>query len=134
MKRRPSLTASQAEQRATWQYRAIEATRGNQSQLGALILAILGKAPDHPPRFGSGGVITSDGYLTAHFQDKAGDWHMGAFVGSVEDFVNNLRGLSEHLKLTDRENNELFAEAKKWITHDYRALATDELGNPKKEN
>lgn len=126
-----TVAADIARQRATWQYRAVEATGGNRSQLGAIVIAMLGKAPDNPPRFGSAAVITSDGYVQAHFQSKDGQWHEGAFVGAVDDLVGNFRGLADHLKLSDAERVEMFDELRKWISVDYRAHATDELGGPK---
>lgn len=126
-----AVTADIERQRATWQYRAVLATGGNKSQLGAIVIAVLGKAPDNPPRFGSAAVITSDGYVQAHFQTKDGVWHQGAFVGAVDDLVANFRGLADHLKLSDAERVEMFDELRKWISVDYRANATDELGGPK---
>lgn len=115
----------------SWKARALIATRGNQSQLGAILIAILGRAPDHPPRFGSGAVITSDGYVLAHFQDIRGEWHAGAFVSSVDELVGNFRGLADHLKLSDAERVEMFNELRMWITTDERANALDELSQPK---
>ncbi len=48
-----------------WQERAIEATRGNQSQLGAIILAMLARVPHNPafPRFSGLATVTSDGFV-----------------------------------------------------------------------
>ena len=103
--------------------RAIAATRANQSQLGAIMLAILGRRPRRPPMFpGGGATITSDSYVTADFIDKDGVGHRGAFVCDIADLVRNFRELADHLKLTDEERTEMFSELRKWIRRDYRAV------------
>jgi hypothetical protein len=104
-----------------WKIDALLATQGNQSKLGAILIAVLGRAPDNPPRFGSGAVITSDGAVLCHFQDKRGDWHEGAFVCSVAELVSNFRGLADHLKLSDEDRKDMLNEVRMWVTTDYRA-------------
>lgn len=107
--------------RQNWRYRAIEATKGNQSKLGCIVLAILGRAATNPPWFGPTCVITPDGYVLANFVDKERRLHEGYLIGDVEDFVGNLRGLADHLRLTDDERVEFFEQAQKWVAVDYRA-------------
>lgn len=115
-------TIDQAVQRETWQYRAVEATGGNQSKLGAIVLAILGKFPPSGRNmFGRTCTITSDGYVMADFTDRDGELHLGAFVGDVADLIRNFRGLADHLKLKDAERQEMFAELRKWIAKDWRS-------------
>lgn len=106
--------------RNSWQRKVIEATRGNQSQLGAIVICALGRKPKHPPRFLGPATITSDGYLIAQFQKRNGDYVSG-FIGSVEDFNNNLRGLADHCKLNDADRKAFFETMKQWIATDYRA-------------
>lgn len=116
------LTEEQERERATWQYRAIAATKGNTSRLGCILLAVLGRNAKHPPWFGANAVITSDGYVLSHFTGKDGVMHYGAFVGSVNDLVKNFRGLAEHLKLSDKEQAEMFVQLQQWIQRDYRIV------------
>lgn len=110
------------EERESWQYRAVAATRGNTSQLGALVIAIL-KRPGRqaPPAFGPSAVITPDGFVMSNFVDKHGMVAVGVVVGSVDEVVGNFRGLADHLKLNDAERQEMFDLMRDWISTDYRA-------------
>lgn len=118
------LTEAQEKERQSWQYRAIEATRGQQSRLGTLLLAVLGKTVDsglkHPPSFGPSGVITPDSFVLSNFIDRNGTAHVGVVVGSLEDVIDNFRNLADVLKLDDAERVELFAELRMWISADNR--------------
>jgi hypothetical protein len=115
---------SPEEERATWQYRAVAATKGNQSQLGCILLAVIGKNAKHPPQFICGASITSDGFIMCSFVDRDGVGHMGAFVGSVSDLVTNFRGLADFLKLNDVDRTEMFDKVRAWIKTDYRTKKT----------
>lgn len=126
-----AITLARAAAGRPWRVRALEATHGNQSQLGAILIAVLGRAPDHPPRFGSGAVITTDGHVLAHFQTRDGEWHHGAYVATVQEINDNFRGLADHLKLSDADRVEMFDELRKWFVTDYRATALDENNRPK---
>ena len=106
--------------RPAWHAKAIEATRGNQSQMGALVIAILGKRPKYGPWFGKSATITTDGYLICDFMDRHQAFHMGAFVGSVRDLIVNLRGLADHLQLNDEDRKAMFLAARQWIATDCR--------------
>ncbi len=107
--------------RATWQYRAIAATRGNQSKLGTILIAILGRQRQTRPQFGSSATITSDGFVMSRFIGRDGEGHEGAFVCGVADLTRNFRGLADHLKLRDGERGEMFTALRQWIALDYRA-------------
>jgi len=114
------LTLEQEAQRADWRYRAISATKGNQTQLGAVLLAVLGKAPTGVPKFVGSATITSDGYITANFIDKSGTYHTGAFVCDVEDLQRNFSGLADHLNFSDADRIAMFTKVREWIFKDYR--------------
>lgn len=118
------LTEEQERQRATWQYRAVEATRGNQSQLGCILLAVLAKAADNPPKITGSATITSDGYVLANFTGRDGIPRHQAFICDVEDLQRNFSGLADHLKLSDADRVAMFGEVKKWIWKDFRANST----------
>lgn len=107
-------------ERAHWKYRAVKATNGPNTRLGAILLAVLKKQRGTLPRFASSAVVTSDGFILCTFTTREGVIHNGAFVGSVADLVANFRGLADHLKLTDAERTEMFNAVRGWIAHDYR--------------
>jgi hypothetical protein len=103
--------------------RAVVATRGNQTLLGCILLAVLGKAASNPPRFGSGAVIRLDGTVTAHFQGRNGAWTEGAHIANIIEVRDGFRRLADALDLGDEDRGDMFTELAKWITHDERALA-----------
>lgn len=106
----------------TWKDRVVSATRGNQTQLGTILLAALDRNVEGDfPQFGEHATVTSDGFITCNFIARDGRSHFGAFVGSVSDFTANLRALSKHLGLTKEEREELLDVALSWIKADYRS-------------
>lgn len=106
--------------RESWQCKVVEATRGNTTQLGAIIVAILRQTPASGKRcFGQTAVITSDSMVLCDFIDRHGQKFPSAFVCSVRDLKSNLARLADHCKLSDDERKELFAAARGWISHDY---------------
>jgi hypothetical protein len=106
--------------RASWQYRAIAATRGNQTRLGAVLLGVLGKSGDRYPAYGLNAEIDAHGVVWSAMHDRYGNPYRRVIVGDVEDLTNNFRGLADHLKLSDGERKEMFDALRKWISHDYR--------------
>lgn len=114
------LTARQEQERATWQYRAVQATRGNQSRLGCILLAVLGKNAKNPPWFGRSAIITSDGFVLANFCTAAGEVKHGALVCNAAELTANFRGLADHLKLGDKDREAMFVAVRQWIAEDYR--------------
>lgn len=113
------LTERQELERASWQYKAIQATAGNQTRLGTILLAAIGRSAKHPPWFGNSAVITSDSFVMCDFTDKRYTQHSGAFVCSVTELRDNFRGLADHLKLGDKDREAMFAKVREWISHDY---------------
>jgi hypothetical protein len=114
--------------RASWQYRAVEATRGPETKLGAILLAVLDKQRRTIPQFRGKATITSDGFVMCNFLAKDGGLRLGAFVCDVDDLVRNFRGLADHLKLSDAERKEMFQAVRNWIGTDYRS--NKDLGFP----
>lgn len=115
----------------TWKEKAVAATRGNNTQFGAILLAALDgdtreamrkrfKLRQHPA-FASCACVTSDGFLIASFIDRNGEGHQGAFVGAVRDYVTNVKGLTAHLKLNETEREEFHTLMRGWIGTDYRS-------------
>ena len=105
----------------SWQGKAIQATGGNRSKTGAIVLAILAQTPPEPPAFGHGAVITSDGFVMCDFLDRDNVLHTGAFVSSVDELTSNFRRLRDHLKLTDAEGDAMFTYLRGWIKKDWRS-------------
>lgn len=127
-----------------WRERAIIETRGNQTELGAVLIAVLGKAPDNPPRIVGLGRITKDGLLIASFQHKDGHvtfWNVNrpwlddegkqpnpryvagenpVCFGKVGDVTDAFRRLADRLQLSDAERVEMLGEFRKWIAKDDR--------------
>lgn len=114
--------------RAGWKYRAIDVTHGNQTRIGCLVLAVIGKRPKNPPMFSTQGcIITKSGLVVTHFQTKDGTTYRNHAVCTVEDLNENFRGLADALKLPDAQRNEMFDALRKWIIRDERATSTSEF-------
>lgn len=109
--------------RNSWQRKVVEATRGNQTHLGAIVICALGHMPKHAPRFRGTATITSDGFVICTFQKRDGSWVSG-LVCDVADLNKNLRRLTDHCKLSDAERVEFFDKMRQWIATDYRARST----------
>lgn len=107
----------------TWQDRAVEATKGNGSRLGAILLAVLERWPRKVPAFADNAIITATGHVVCDFKDRDGNCHHGVLICDTEELTTNFRGLADHLKLDDAERTELFAKLQKWLAHDFRAIS-----------
>lgn len=117
-----SLTASQEAERKTWQYRAVLATRGNQTRLGCILLAVLQRSAGHSaPRFGHAAEITADGMVVSRFQQKDGTMHAVHYVCRIAEMIEMFRRLADTLQLDGFERECLFVEVRRWITKDHRA-------------
>lgn len=129
--RRVNHLSPEAEQaRASWQYRAIAATDGQRSKLGQIIIAILGRAPNHPPRICSGGYISLDGTVYCAYQDQFGGIVSPFELCSTLELRDNLMGLADHLALSDTDTRAMFEEARKWIKRDARVQTAEIDGGP----
>lgn len=109
-------------ERQTWQYRAIAYTHGNKSQIGAIIVAMLGRNIN-PPCFHTGGFkITADGRVLGLYKGHAGaQWASEMVYGSVEDLNTAFRGLAAVLALDEAQQESMFSEIRKFIFLDERA-------------
>lgn len=97
----------------------LAATQG--SQLGAIVRCAYGLERDAIPRFCGKGCMTSDGFIMANFVDRHGIGHMGAFVGSHEDFDRNVKGLALHCGLSPAERAMFFNTMEDWCGNSTRS-------------
>lgn len=114
------LNAEQWAQRQTWEYRAIMATQGPRSQLGAIVLAVLGKQRMTAPAFGAHAIIMEDGAVLADFMDRNGVEHGARRICSVQELTDNFSRLADTLLLSDEDRIAMFAKVRAWIFKDYR--------------
>lgn len=87
-------------------------TRG--TQLGAIIACALGVERDAVPRFCGKAMLTSDGFIMCNFVDRDGFGHLGAFVGSLDDFDRNVVGVAAHCKLNADDRAMFFQVMDDW--------------------
>jgi hypothetical protein len=103
--------------KTTWKDKALAATRG--SQFGAIIRCALGRDLEAVPRFVGKASVTSDGFIMCNFIDRDGDGYHGAFVGAKSDLTRNFRGLSDHLKLNDKDRAAFRKVLTTWLGTDW---------------
>lgn len=121
IKRILRLTDRQEAERATWQYRAIEATRGSQTRIGAVLLAVIGQQRRTRPRFGDRAVILKTGEVCASMIDRYGGEHPAVPVCTVTELQEGFSHLADELKLSDADRISMFATVRGWVAVDQRA-------------
>ena len=105
-----------------WQYRAIERCRGQQTMLGAVLIAIMGQVPRRPPMFDvRGAYIDQDGNVFVGGTNRHGEYVSSCPLGTVSDLGREFNRLADDLKFTDAERLDMFEGLRKWIVRDYRA-------------
>jgi hypothetical protein len=104
-----------------WKLRALYATRGQQTMMGAIVLAILGHVPRRRPYIKGLAEIGKDGMVWAKLYPKSMLIPRKVPLCPVQDFTDELNRLADQCKFDDRERGELFTEARKWIERDHRA-------------
>lgn len=107
----------------SWQYRAIDHCRGNRTQLGTILLAVLGHNAKNPPRYSYEACINAAGLVIAAFENRHGARQFMA-VCSVDELTKGFSKLADALKLEDWERIAMFEEVRKWIARDYRVNPT----------
>lgn len=115
------LAETQERERASWQYRMVKHLRGNQTLTGALLLAILAKAPSNPPRILSGGVIGENGEVMTTWESrKFPGKALTISLGPIDALRDSFRAHCDTLNFTDAERTEIFDEFRRWIITDFR--------------
>src|SRR5208282_1453015 len=104
----------------SWQERALERLRRNNTLPGAILLAVLGRATVLP-RLGRSAVLSADGWIFTSVTRAKDGWHAKVPVCHVDDYVKTFRTLADVLKLDTEDRKALFFELKAWIKHDHSA-------------
>lgn len=116
----------------SYKARCIRATKGNQSRLGCLIVALFGLEPKHPPRIMpcvnrpdgttiGGMIINRAGTCIVNMELRNGRGYLATPIGDTTEMQDNLRGLADHLKLADADREDLFRQLQLFIIKDFRA-------------
>lgn len=108
---------------ASWQYKAIVATRGNQTMLGCIFLQLIGKSSKHPPQIVGTASVDEEGLCWTVLRKQHGLEIAEGVVclGLISEIRDEFRRLADHLKLDDAERTELFVELRNWVSVDLRA-------------
>jgi hypothetical protein len=105
-----------------WEIRALLATHGTQTHLGAIVVAILHRRSVNGRWIGHAGVVTHEGVVVAALMegdDVVSDCSMVA--ASTEELRSELNGLADYIDATDAEREAMFLKLRQWITKDFRA-------------
>lgn len=113
-------------ERQSWQYRAINQLRGNQTPLGALLLGVIGRNAKHPPWVESGLTIDVDGMCYLDFVNKRYEEIKNMPFIHVEDLKDGWNRLADTIRASDAERVAMFDELRKYVLRDLR-LANDIL-------
>jgi hypothetical protein len=88
------------------------------TKTGAIVACAFDKnEPNECPRFEGTASLTSDGFLMCDFVDSDGECHMGAFVGDVSSYRNNIQKLADHCGLAGRERAEFMGVMNGWVAN-----------------
>lgn len=116
-----------AKARASWQFRMIEYTRGNQTPTGSIVIAMLGRVPNNLPMLNNTAVITEAGEVLCDYVSRHGVLHRRFHIGNVQRIVGDFNRLCDELKLNDAESIEVFETLRRWISIDERTRKTTVL-------
>lgn len=111
---------SPVQEQNSWPFKAVVATRGNQTMLGCIVLQLIARPPKNPPAVTSLATVDEDGLLWAFVTPRSGGRRLTC-LGQLSDILDEFRRLADHLKLDDGERVELFDELRKWVAIDMRA-------------
>lgn len=114
------LNEKQEAARKTWQYRAVQATRANQTISGMILMAALHKVPRHPPAFAYTATIDAEGVVHVRWIDKTYVRHEYVPICTVAEMVENFHRIGDEIKASDAERRELMMTIRQWITKDLR--------------
>lgn len=110
----------------TWPGKLLKLTKCNKTLTGCIVIAILGRAPDNPPRFVQPTArIDEFGRIICALQHRwqvHGQCERDFIVGTTIAVRDDLRALADAAKLSDTERQQFFTAFAKWIERDERAI------------
>lgn len=105
--------------RSQWWVRCLLASEED-PVLGLVLRAVMGIPTDSPPWLGPSAIIDQNGIILSNYVDSKNKLHFAATVCHVNDLVDNLRALCDHLAISDVQAHALFSQVKVWIKTDAR--------------
>lgn len=125
---RPSVphVMTPREEQSTWQYKAVVATKGNQTLIGTICIYLAGKYAKSGRTILEAANVDEEGLTWAIMRNQRGEIGM-VCLGFITDIRDDFRRLADFLKLDDAERIELFTELRKFIAVDLRS---DDLKGP----
>jgi len=111
----------------SWRARLADHCREAKSEGEAMILAILHVSPRRCPAFADNAGIDKDGIVWSTFKKRNGELVTLAPLGRAEWCRDQVRRITDRLRLDDDERTALFDEFRKWIAVDLRAAGKAEL-------
>jgi hypothetical protein len=109
-----------AQEQNSWPYKAVLATKGNQTIIGTIVLFLIARRPKNGPRVESTCTVDEAGLAWTFLTNRHGNYGL-VCLGSIVDIRDDFRRLADFLKLDDGERVELFDELRKWVAIDMRA-------------
>lgn len=132
----PMLTRAAIDRRKQWDYLAINYTHGRKSQIGSLVIAMLGRIqyppafmpilPTNDPVIDIGGMrITPTGACLVMFKNSAAEqWREECIYPDVQQLIDVFRGLADACKMDDAQAKAMFDCVRKFIREDNRPQNT----------
>jgi len=108
-----------------WQIRLLIHLRGNQTKYGCVLIAVLGKAAQHAPRYVSNAIIDEEENVVAAFQGRESPGADFVVIDKAETFIENWRRIADQAKLSDVDRIDLFRELRLWVNEDARQGASN---------
>lgn len=115
----PNLRSEVADiYRQQWWVRCLLQTEND--KLGLILRAAMGLPTNDPPWLGPSAIIDDKGMVLSNYVGTDNRPKVGESVCHINELVDNLRRLVEHLRLSDTEAYALFDKVKGWIKQDCR--------------
>ena len=111
------LTIEQQIARQHWTFRVVADLTGNQTKLGAVMLAVLGKSR-LGKAFGRTATIDVNGRVISDLVEEGEIKGPVVVYDNVADFRDDIMRLVERLEFNDEEVDELFRKVQSWISRD----------------
>jgi len=115
----PSLRVEVADMiRQQWWARCLLQTESD--KLGLILRAVMAMPTNNPPWLGPSAIIDDKGIVLSNYVDEQNRRQFAYAVCHIDELLDNLRRLVDHLKLSDVQAHALFAQVRGWIKEDAR--------------